>query len=134
MAGAPGPPCGGRLRAVGKVLIEHDSVGGQGVERRRVDPGIAVAAKIAEVQTTENHNNGFHTSRLYAVCERLAMRYNDGMAEIRLAPISFDRVVRAVEAVRQRLLRATNALDQARIPYAVVGGNAVAVWVARVDP
>lgn len=45
-----------------------------------------------------------------------------------------ERMVRAVEAVRQRLLRATAALEAAGIPYAVVGGNAVAVWVARVDP
>jgi hypothetical protein len=40
---------------------------------------------------------------------------------------------RAVEKVRQRLLRAASALDQAGIPYAVVGGNAVAAWVSRVD-
>ena len=44
-----------------------------------------------------------------------------------------DRMVRAVEKVRERLRRAAAALDGARIPYAVVGGNAVASWVARVD-
>src|SRR5688572_10922825 len=44
-----------------------------------------------------------------------------------------DRMVRAVQDVRDRLLRATAALDAAQVPYAVVGGNAVAVWVARVD-
>jgi hypothetical protein len=44
-----------------------------------------------------------------------------------------DRMVRAVEKVRQRLLRATAALERSGIPYAVVGGNAVAVWVAKVD-
>jgi hypothetical protein len=44
-----------------------------------------------------------------------------------------DRMVRAVEDVRDRLLRATAALDAAGVAYAVVGGNAVAVWVARVD-
>jgi len=38
-----------------------------------------------------------------------------------------------VEAVRERALRATQALQDAQIPYAVVGGNAVAAWVARVD-
>jgi hypothetical protein len=43
-------------------------------------------------------------------------------------------MVRAVEKVRERLLRATKALESAGVPYAVVGGNAVAVWVARVDP
>lgn len=40
---------------------------------------------------------------------------------------------RAVERVRDRLLRATAALERAGIDYAVVGGNAVAAWVARVD-
>jgi hypothetical protein len=43
-------------------------------------------------------------------------------------------MVRAVELVRQRLLRATAALDAAGVPYAVAGGNAVAAWVATVDP
>jgi hypothetical protein len=45
-----------------------------------------------------------------------------------------DRMVRAVELVRERLLRATKALESAGIPYAVAGGNAVAAWVATVDP
>jgi hypothetical protein len=39
----------------------------------------------------------------------------------------------AVEKVRQRLVRAAAALETANIPYAVVGGNAVAAWVSRVD-
>jgi hypothetical protein len=51
-----------------------------------------------------------------------------------LGPFSLDRVVRAVELVRQRLLRATAALEAAGLPYAVAGGNAVALWVSRVDP
>ncbi|MSU80506.1 MAG: hypothetical protein EXS16_20760 [Gemmataceae bacterium] len=51
-----------------------------------------------------------------------------------LGPFSLDRVVRAVELVRQRLLRATAALEGAGLPYAVAGGNAVALWVSRVDP
>lgn len=42
-------------------------------------------------------------------------------------------MVRAVERVRDRLRRATAALEAAGIPYAVVGGNAVASWVAQVD-
>jgi hypothetical protein len=42
-------------------------------------------------------------------------------------------MVRAVEKVRERLLRATAALNQAGVPYAVIGGNAVAAWVSRVD-
>lgn len=40
----------------------------------------------------------------------------------------------AVERVQQRLRRVTSALDAAGIRYAVVGGNAVAAWVGRVDP
>lgn len=39
----------------------------------------------------------------------------------------------AVQKVRDRLLRAASALKKAGIPYAVVGGNAVAAWVSRVD-
>src|SRR6059058_3756756 len=48
-------------------------------------------------------------------------------------PVSFERMVNAVEKVRERLLRAAAALDRAGVPYAVVGGNAVASWVSRVD-
>jgi hypothetical protein len=50
-----------------------------------------------------------------------------------LGPFSLDRVVNAVEKVRQRLLRAAAALEAARVRYAVVGGHAVALWVSRVD-
>ncbi len=39
----------------------------------------------------------------------------------------------AVESVRRRLLRASGALSAAGVPYAVIGGNAVAAWVSRVD-
>ncbi len=42
-----------------------------------------------------------------------------------------DRIVSAVQAVRERLERATRALERAGIPYAVIGGNAVALWVER---
>jgi hypothetical protein len=45
-----------------------------------------------------------------------------------------ERMVRAVEMVRERLQRSTAALDAARVPYAVIGGNAVAAWVSTVDP
>lgn len=45
-----------------------------------------------------------------------------------------ERMVRAVERVKERLLRATAALESAGVAYAVVGGNAVAAWVASIDP
>jgi hypothetical protein len=46
---------------------------------------------------------------------------------------AWERMVTAVEKVRERLRRAAIALEQARIPYAVVGGIAVAAWVSEVD-
>ncbi|REJ89851.1 MAG: hypothetical protein DWQ34_04385 [Planctomycetota bacterium] len=48
-------------------------------------------------------------------------------------PVSWERMIRAVEKVRERLLRATGALESAGVPYAVAGGNAVAAWVSRID-
>ncbi|HXD88304.1 MAG TPA: hypothetical protein VN641_17580 [Urbifossiella sp.] len=42
-------------------------------------------------------------------------------------------MIRAVEKVRQRCARAVNALEASRVPYAVIGGNAVANWVASID-
>jgi hypothetical protein len=50
-----------------------------------------------------------------------------------LSSFSLDAMERAVGKVYDRLLRATAALEQASIPYAVAGGHAVAAWVARVD-
>lgn len=55
------------------------------------------------------------------------------MAQARSSEFLLERMARAVEKVRDRLLRAANALDAAGIAYAVVGGNAVAAWVATVD-
>ncbi|MDA8563109.1 hypothetical protein N9L06_01520 [Mariniblastus sp.] len=45
-----------------------------------------------------------------------------------------DRMVLAVEKVRERLKRTAATLEAANIPYAVAGGNAVAAWVAKVEP
>ena len=39
----------------------------------------------------------------------------------------------AVAKVRARLLHAAACLREVGVPYAVVGGNAVAAWVSRVD-
>ncbi len=51
----------------------------------------------------------------------------------RMNPVSWTNMQRGVEKVRQRLLRVAAALRDARLDYAVVGGNAVAAWVSRVD-
>jgi hypothetical protein len=50
-----------------------------------------------------------------------------------LRPVSLDRMMRAVERVRERLLRAVGALEAAGVAYSVVEGNAVAAWVSRID-
>src|ERR1700730_7059256 len=55
------------------------------------------------------------------------------MADAAVGPIGWERALMAAEKVKERLRRATKALDDAGVPYAVVGGNAVADWVARVD-
>jgi hypothetical protein len=50
-------------------------------------------------------------------------------------PASFwERYVMAVDDVTQRLERITRALTSAQVPYALVGGQAVALWVATKDP
>jgi Uncharacterised nucleotidyltransferase len=50
-----------------------------------------------------------------------------------ISDLAWERMVTAVEKVRARLRRAAKALEEAKIPYAVVGGNAVAAWVSEVD-
>jgi len=55
------------------------------------------------------------------------------MADAAVGPIGWERALMAAEKVKERLRRATRALDDAGVPYAVAGGNAVAEWVARID-
>jgi hypothetical protein len=43
------------------------------------------------------------------------------------------RMERAVEKIQERLERTTRTLEQAGIPYAIIGGNAVRAWVAQAD-
>jgi hypothetical protein len=55
------------------------------------------------------------------------------MSAITLRPDTLERMVRAVEVVEERLLRSCRALEAGGVPYAVIGGNAVAAWVAQID-
>src|SRR3982074_520769 len=55
------------------------------------------------------------------------------MADAAAGAIGWERAAMAAEKVKERLRRATKALDAAGVPYAVAGGNAVAEWVGRVD-
>ncbi len=50
-----------------------------------------------------------------------------------LLPFSWERLIGMMEKIRERLIRSTGALESAAVPYAVIGGNAVAAWVSRVD-
>jgi hypothetical protein len=50
-----------------------------------------------------------------------------------LKDFSWDRMIAAVDAVRERARRASSALTLANVPHAIIGGHAVASWVARVD-
>ena len=45
----------------------------------------------------------------------------------------WQRMERAVQKVRERLERTAATLEQAGIPYAIIGGNAVRAWVAQAD-
>jgi Uncharacterised nucleotidyltransferase len=55
------------------------------------------------------------------------------MGAVILKDFSWARMIAAVEEVRERACRAAAALRQAGIPHVIVGGHAVASWVARVD-
>lgn len=50
-----------------------------------------------------------------------------------IGPVSWERMSEGIEKVKDRLRRAAGALEAAGIEYAVIGGNAVAAWVSRVD-
>ncbi|KAA1260093.1 hypothetical protein LF1_26320 [Rubripirellula obstinata] len=45
----------------------------------------------------------------------------------------WERINRSVEIVKDRMRRVTRALNNANLPYAIIGGNAVQHWVAQVD-
>jgi len=55
------------------------------------------------------------------------------MSDLTPAFIGWERAALAVEKVRDRLRRTSAALGEAGVAYAVVGGNAVAEWVGRVE-
>src|ERR1700678_2853219 len=50
-----------------------------------------------------------------------------------ISDLAWERMVTAVEKVRERLRRTLQALEEGQIPYNVVGGKDVAIWVAEVD-
>jgi hypothetical protein len=55
------------------------------------------------------------------------------MSTVPLHDFSWERMIAAVDAVRERARRADAALERSGVPHVIIGGNAVAAWVARVD-
>ncbi len=46
----------------------------------------------------------------------------------------WEKYIMALDDITDRLQRITNALQEAGVPFALVGGQAVALWVATKDP
>lgn len=46
----------------------------------------------------------------------------------------WQRIGESMDRVELRLRKAATILESASIPFAIVGGNAVRIWVAQVDP
>ncbi len=55
------------------------------------------------------------------------------MSDTAVTISGWERAFLAAEKVKERLKRSTSALEKAGVAYAVVGGNAVAEWVGRMD-
>src|ERR1700732_2140940 len=49
-------------------------------------------------------------------------------------PGIWEKYLMAVDEVTERMRRIGRALDEAQVAYALVGGQAVALWVATKDP
>ena len=61
---------------------------------------------------------------------------NGGLAVVEFKIVGEElwaRMERAVEKVNERLRKTVRILEDAKVPYAVVGGHAVRAWVAQVD-
>src|ERR1700730_17278814 len=56
------------------------------------------------------------------------------MALIIPSPGLWEKHVMALDKVTERLERISSVLGEAGVPYALVGGQAVAMWVATKDP
>jgi hypothetical protein len=55
------------------------------------------------------------------------------MSAVHLKDFSWERIKASVDAVHERALRASKALEKSSVAYVMIGGNAVAAWVSRVD-
>src|SRR5947209_6080489 len=55
-------------------------------------------------------------------------------AAVPSAPGIWERYLMAMDEVTERMRRIARAFDEAQVDYALVGGQAVALWVATKDP
>ena len=77
------------------------------------------------------------TERVSVAAEAVAEGSDKALLTAGIVTFGFDvldRVEQAVAMVKERLKRAVTALEAAGVPYAVVGGHAVAAWVSQIDP
>jgi hypothetical protein len=58
----------------------------------------------------------------------------DASAAVPTAPGTWERYLMVIDEVTDRMRRIGRALDEAQVAYALVGGQAVAFWVATKDP
>jgi hypothetical protein len=80
-----------------------------------------------------NHGDAANPQFRLARARFPVYRYAMETAGTATGPVSWERMSEGIEKVKDRLKRAAGALDEAGIEYAVIGGNAVAAWVSRVD-
>ena len=90
-------------------------------------------AQFAKRQITREDHLEAHVTEPGLVAAGELESKRDAMPATQYGNVSWERMIRAVEKVRDRLLRATAALNKAGVPYAVAGGNAVAAGVSRMD-
>jgi hypothetical protein len=93
-------------------------------------PGARGAGAGAPRRGGEGGTRGGHRRRRAGLH---GVRFDRMNTTIPWPPDILDRMVRAVEKVRQRLLQSARALEAGKVPYAVIGGNAVAAFVAKID-
>src|SRR5437899_4585074 len=66
--GAPSPPSARGARVIGNMLIEHRAFGRQGMQGGCIDPEVAIAAQVAEIQSCGSYDDNLHGgSRGYAM-------------------------------------------------------------------
>lgn len=87
-------------------------------------PSNAAKGFAGEGEHAENHSG----------CLILQDAPFSAMSTIRaLQPVTWQRMAKGIDDVKLRLDRAAAALAKLGVHYAVVGGNAIAAWVSRVD-